>query len=106
MKWEFPGGKVESGETPEQGLVRELREELGIEAAIGAEFARYEYAYPEKAAILLLFFEVQSYAGHVENLGSFAELVWERAGELCRYDFLEGDLALVQLLGKIHVDQV
>ena len=45
LKWEFPGGKIEAGESPEFALMRELREELGIEATAGAELMRYEFAY-------------------------------------------------------------
>ncbi len=105
-KWEFPGGKVEIEETPDAALVRELREELGIEAVPGNEFARYEYAYPGKASILLIFLEIKSWSGVIANLGAFETIVWETPGNFPNYDFLEGDLPLIQLLREIHVDQV
>src|SRR6516162_6579987 len=56
LKWEFPGGKVEFGETPQQALARELREELNIGAKIGCELARYEHDYASGSRIHLLFF--------------------------------------------------
>src|ERR1700744_448505 len=55
LKWEFPGGKVEPGESPAQALIRELHEELGIQAETGAELMRYEFAYAGKKPILLIF---------------------------------------------------
>ena len=61
FKWEFPGGKVEHGESPRQALIRELREELQIEAKIGVELARYEHDYPSGSRVHLLFFVVKEY---------------------------------------------
>jgi 8-oxo-dGTP diphosphatase len=90
LKWEFPGGKVERGESSEQALVRELEEELGIQAEVGAELARYEFSYPGKPPILLIFLEVKSWQGEMQNR-IFQEVVWERREALAERDFLEGD---------------
>ncbi|HEY4087711.1 MAG TPA: (deoxy)nucleoside triphosphate pyrophosphohydrolase [Bryobacteraceae bacterium] len=91
LKWEFPGGKVESGESPEDALRRELQEELGIESARPAELTRYTFAYPGKNPILLIFLRVTAWQGEVENR-IFETMTWETPGRLREYDFLEGDL--------------
>ena len=67
FKWEFPGGKVEPDEDPKEALARELREELGIEASIGEELARYEHQYPGKTPILLMFYRVHEFTGEPAN---------------------------------------
>ena len=90
LKWEFPGGKLEPGESPDQALRRELSEELGIAAKPGRELMRYEFAYPGKNPILLIFIEVTEWTGNIENK-IFESVVWERAEALPDYDFLEGD---------------
>jgi 8-oxo-dGTP diphosphatase len=90
LKWEFPGGKVEPDETPAQALARELEEELGIRAAAGEQIDAYEYTYPGKKTIVLLFFRVYSYIGEPRNL-IFREMRWEPPGKLAEFDFVEGD---------------
>jgi 8-oxo-dGTP diphosphatase len=94
LKWEFPGGKVEAGESPEAALVRELNEELGIAAAIDHEIMRYEFSYPEKKPILLIFFAVTRWQGEIENR-IFREVLWQQAAKLKDYDFLEGDAPFI-----------
>jgi 8-oxo-dGTP diphosphatase len=90
LKWEFPGGKVEPGETPEQALARELEEELAISGARGEEILRYDFAYPDKPAIRLIFFRVAGFEGEPQNL-IYEALQWAARDELPAIDFLEGD---------------
>lgn len=97
LKWEFPGGKVEIGETPEQALVRELDEELGIEAEVGEEIENYPFRYPERPPVLLRFYRVARFTGEPENR-VFDDIRWEAPERLPDYDFLEGDEAFVRRL--------
>ncbi len=91
LKWEFPGGKVETGETPAQALTRELEEELGIRVTAAEEMTRYEYAYPGKSPIELIFFRVMAFEGEPKNL-IFHEMRWEPADRMSEFEFLEGDV--------------
>jgi 8-oxo-dGTP diphosphatase len=95
LKWEFPGGKVEPGETPAQALARELEEELDIQDAAGAEIARYPYTYPGKNAIELIFFRVTGYRGEPRNV-IFHDLRWAPLAELPALDFVAGDLEFLR----------
>ncbi len=97
LKWEFPGGKLEPGESLLTALTRELREELGIESAAGTELMRYEFAYPEKNPILLIFLEVVDWRGEIENR-IFEDVLWEKPQALATYDFLEGDAKFLAAL--------
>jgi 8-oxo-dGTP diphosphatase len=99
-KWEFPGGKVEPGETPREALKRELREELAIEAEIGDELDRYRLQYGEGPVISLHFHRVTSFEGEPVNL-QFENIVWEKRTRLPEYDFLEGDIEFVQRLAGV-----
>ena len=97
LKWEFPGGKVEPGESPPEAIRRELDEELGIGATIGPVIAEYDYQYPERQPIRLIFYSVTEFNGEVKNR-VFAQIRWEERQRLAEYDFLEGDVAFVRAL--------
>jgi 8-oxo-dGTP diphosphatase len=95
LKWEFPGGKVDLGETPQQALARELEEELGILGAAGQEIMRYQYTYPGKDTIMLIFFRVTEFGGEPRNV-VFHEMRWEPAAKLAAFDFVEGDIEFIR----------
>ncbi|MEO6803654.1 MAG: (deoxy)nucleoside triphosphate pyrophosphohydrolase [Granulicella sp.] len=99
LKWEFPGGKIEPGETAEQALARELNEELGIEATIGRRVAQIRHKYRNGGAIDLQFFIVDEYRGTAANL-IFNEIRWSPLTALPSYDFLAADLGLVRDLAN------
>lgn len=90
---------MESGEDPRSALARELREELGVEPIIGPEIARYEYQYPERPPILLIFFKVDRFEGEPRNL-IFESIAWPLLRDLPSYDFLEGDVEFVRRLAS------
>ena len=99
LKWEFPGGKVEAGETLESALRRELREELGIDSQVGEEVAPISHNYPNGSSVELHFFLIASYRGELRNR-VFADVRWVGLRELKNYDFLEADRELVSNLAK------
>jgi 8-oxo-dGTP diphosphatase len=96
LKWEFPGGKVEPDETPESAILRELSEELAIHARIDREITRYEYQYPGRSRILIIFFRVTDFEGEPQNL-DFEKIEWAPRERLRDYDFLEGDTDFIRM---------
>jgi 8-oxo-dGTP diphosphatase len=99
LKWEFPGGKIEVGETSEDALARELNEELGITAVIGRRVARVRHKYRNGGTIDLQFFVVREFEGEIENR-IFNDIRWAPLGELPGYDFLAADLGLIRDLSE------
>jgi 8-oxo-dGTP diphosphatase len=98
LKWEFPGGKVQHGEEPAEALARELKEELGVEAAIGDEVFRTRHRYAELAReIELIFFAARANEKEMRNL-AFENMRWVRPEKLVELDFLPADREFVAKL--------
>ncbi|MBQ8108871.1 MAG: 8-oxo-dGTP diphosphatase MutT [Clostridia bacterium] len=97
LKWEFPGGKLEAGESPEAALARELREELGIEARVGRVCDAIYYRYPDRD-VLVLFYLCEILSGEPRTLDCNA-IEWTAFEDLAGYDFAAADRAFVNRLG-------
>lgn len=96
--WEFPGGKREKGETYPKCLQRELREELGIEVAVGALFQRIAHTYPSRR-VRLRFYLCTIVEGDPRPLGCQA-VCWVTRTELRKYEFPAADAHLIDALSR------
>ena len=94
LKWEFPGGKLEPGETPEACLARELREELNVEAEAGRIMDALMYRYPDRD-VLLLFYRCAIKSGEPVPVDC-RDIAWVAPGALEGRDLARADRAFVQ----------
>ena len=95
-RWEFPGGKLHDGEEAYAGLVRELREELGVEVQSAERLIRYSHAYPGRVVWLDMWI-VAAWSGDVRGLDGQA-LKWVEPARLRDEDILEADQPIVEAL--------
>ncbi len=99
LLWEFVGGKVEKGETKQQALVRECREELAVEVAVGDVYMQVIHPYPDMTVELTLF-EAAIAQGEPQLL-EHCEIAWITPSETDSYDFCPAD---VEILARIRQD--
>lgn len=99
LQWEFPGGKIEAGESAEIALARELNEELGIDATIGTHVTHIRHNYRHGGAVDLQFFAVYEFRGEMENR-IFNDVRWVKLEDLPKYDFLAADRGLIRDLAQ------
>ncbi len=95
-RWEFPGGKIEAGESPRDALARELREELGVEVQGAHPLGQFAYAYPDRSVEIDLWLVTQ-FTGEPLGLDGQA-LRWVTPQELSDCDLLEADQPMIEPL--------
>ena len=96
LKWEFPGGKVMEGETFEEALLREIKEELNIIIILQDKIAEEKYK-DEKIDIVLHYYLCNEKSGTIE-LNEHEDLAWVEKKDFDKYDFAEGDRNILSLL--------
>lgn len=96
LLWEFAGGKVEPGETKEQALIRECKEELGVELEVGQVFLQVTHAYPDLTVHLTLF-QAKIASGTLQKL-EHEDLRWITVNEIDQYDFCPADQVILEHL--------
>lgn len=108
LKWEFPGGKVEAGETPEEALARELKEELGVTLKKSVPLGRVRHKHAVTAEELeILFYAVEIDESEIV-VRAFEQIAWVLPKELGGYDFLAANTQLVANLatGRIKPGEI
>jgi len=105
LKWEFPGGKIEQGETSREALDRELHEELSIRVIRAEILHTQDWTYPDSAtassdgAFRVHYFKVTAFEGEPVNR-AFERMQWVNIPELAALDILEGNREAVALLSR------
>ena len=100
LLWEFGGGKVESGETQEQALIRECQEELDITLSVGKLFMEVTHIYPDITVHLSLF--DASIAEGRPKLLEHCDLRWITPAEIDQYDFCPADVEILERIRDVY----
>jgi len=99
-KWEFPGGKVEAGETCEQALIREFKEEFETDIEVGEQIAHAQFMHKQEIVDLLAF-RVYLKSDDIQwVLSEHTDVKWVRLEDISTLDFVDSDLLLLDQLKK------
>lgn len=99
-KWEFPGGKVEEGEMPEDCIIREIKEELNLDIKDFKDFMSYVYRF-KNVNLVIHSFLIREFSGKLKKL-EHDSLVWISIDEVFNYDLLDGDKPVAKHLLKVR----
>ncbi len=99
--WEFPGGKLEPGETPAQALYRELLEELGIRISIFSPLLAVHHQYPDKAVFLDVW-RVREWQGQARGMEQ-QPVCWVTPAQMSDYNFPEANWPVIRALQKVFL---
>jgi 8-oxo-dGTP diphosphatase len=101
-EWEFPGGKVETSESPHEALRRELTEELGLDVEVGRLLEQIIAPYPDGRTFRVQYYHVQAWTGSLLN-NDFAQIRWMEPSELMSLPLLKGNLDFCSRLSNAGI---
>ena len=102
LKWEFPGGKVLPNENINQALMREFKEELGIEIKKSFFLMDYIHEYKYLKKVHLHFFKIDDYLGKIFN-HVHSKIIWINVIDIKNFDFLDGDIKIIEYIANTDI---
>ena len=100
LLWEFVGGKVEPGETKEQALIRECREELNVELDVGTPFMEVQHQYPDLTVHLTLF--LAAIRQGTPQMLEHNDIRWITVSEIPQYEFCPADVEILENIQAVY----
>lgn len=103
--WEFPGGKLEDDELPDSALIREIKEEVGVDILEYSFLGEITHNYAQKTVHLLVF-SVTKFCGEALRCESQLDLLWVDVDKLANYSFPEANSKIIALLNEISIADI